>query len=574
MGQLIIFEGPDGVGKSKIISEIEKKLKKYNLKYISLSFPGNENGTLGKLVYDIHHNPKKYDINEQIHPLSKQTLHIAAHIDIIESKIKPLIQDGFIVLLDRFWWSTYVYGIIDGIQQQILNKLIEVEKEIWNDLLPTKAFLITSQKPHKPVENNKFWCKLSTEYKKIAKRENTKYPVQFIDNSDKLCNVVNTIWKFINNSNNKREVKKTQFDKLRFDANSITEINEQLELVLKDENQIHVRYKIPHIWIGWKPAKPTIVFDTYWKFAAERQKIFFAKFNGYSPPWTNDPIFIKHKFTNAYRASDRVSQYLIKNVIYSGDQSIKDVFFRILLFKTFNKIDTWELLSKKLGTISYKDYSFSLYDKILSNSLNRKDTIYSAAYIMTSGKTAFGYNRKHQNHLKLIEKMMNDEIYKKINNAKHMSEVFLQLRDYPTIGDFLAFQYAIDINYSEITNFSEMDFVVAGPGAKDGLLKCFKDFGGLNDVEIIKMMADKQEEEFERLGLNFQDLWGRKLQLIDCQNLFCETDKYARIAHPEINGNSKRTRIKQIYRTNFESIEYWYPPKWNINKNITKGTIK
>jgi hypothetical protein len=29
-------------------------------------------------------------------------------------------------------------------------------------------------------------------------------------------------------------------------------------------------------------------------------------------PWTSDPIIQVHKFTNAYRAADRVSQYLIK----------------------------------------------------------------------------------------------------------------------------------------------------------------------------------------------------------------------------------------------------------------------
>ena len=87
------------------------------------------------------------------------------------------------------------------------------------------------------------------------------------------------------------------------------------------------------------------------------------------------------------------------------------------------------------------------------------------------------------------------------------------------IGDFLAYQFITDINYSEITDFSEMDFVVPGPGARDGLRKCFVDPGGLNEPELIRLMADLQEQEFERLGLDFQSLWGRRLQLIDCQNL-------------------------------------------------------
>lgn len=49
-------------------------------------------------------------------------------------------------------------------------------------------------------------------------------------------------------------------------------------------------------------------------------------------------------------------------------------------------------------------------------------------------------------------------------------------------------------------------------------------------------MADSQEDQFERLGIQFESLSGRRLQLIDCQNLFCEVDKYARRAHPDVRG--------------------------------------
>ena len=73
-----------------------------------------------------------------------------------------------------------------------------------------------------------------------------------------------------------------------------------------------------------------------------------------------------------------------------------------------------------------------------------------------------------------------------------------------------------DLNYSTLLNFSEMDFVVPGPGARDGLRKCFSDLGGLNEAEMIKMVAERQQAEFGRLGIEFFSLWGRPLQLIDC----------------------------------------------------------
>ena len=149
-----------------------------------------------------------------------------------------------------------------------------------------------------------------------------------------------------------------------------------------------------------------------------------------------------------------------------------------------------------------------------------------------------------------------------------MQQAFEILKSFPGFGDFLAYQILIDINYSTIINFSESEFVVPGPGAKGGISKCFKDTLGLSEVEIIKLMTDRQEIEFERLGLTFKTLWGRKLQLIDCQNIFCEVDKYARVKHPEIRGKSDRLRIKQVLKINSEPIDFWFPPKWDLNKNL------
>ena len=57
--------------------------------------------------------------------------------------------------------------------------------------------------------------------------------------------------------------------------------------------------------------------------------------------------------------------------------------------------------------------------------------------------------------------------------------------------------------------------------------------------------------------------------MIDCQNLFCETDKYARVAHPDIRGLNDRIRIKQQYiNRGLKKIDYFYPPKWGINDKI------
>lgn len=315
-----------------------------------------------------------------------------------------------------------------------------------------------------------------------------------------------------------------------------------------------------------KPKK-SIVFNTYWQFAAKRQDIFFNKINLITP-LTTDPILERHRFTNVYRASDRVSQYLIRNVIYQDGMTFtkNDLLLRILLFKIFNKISTWEYLESQFKNITIENFDSKLYSKLLSEAKEAKEVIYSGAYIMTSGKSIFGHDFKHENHLELLSQyVQSGKLLEAIENAKDMEEVYKILLSVPTFGSFLAYQYTIDINYSTLTNFSEMDFVKAGPGAKDGIKKCFIDRGDFTYEDIIKYMCDIQDEQFEKLNLDFKDLWGRKLQLIDCQNLFCEVDKYSRVAHPEISGLSNRIRIKQVYKPENNNIDYFFPPKWGLN---------
>lgn len=325
-----------------------------------------------------------------------------------------------------------------------------------------------------------------------------------------------------------------------------------------------------------KTLKATAVFDTYWKFAKFRQDIFMKRVVGAPGPYTDDPVLSVHKFTNTYRASDRVSQYFIKNALYEGSQNPQEIFFRTMLFKIFNRIDTWETLSKEIGSLTWRNFNFEKYARTLDKVINGGDRLYSAAYIMPS--PPFGNPRKHRNHLRLIEYMMKERAPSQIERAKSLEEVYNLLLSYPSFGKFLAFQFTIDLNYSTMIDFSESEFVVAGPGACDGIRKCFADTDGLTEAEVIYAVTEMADREFQRLGLNFQNLWGRPLQPIDCQNIFCEVDKYARVMHPEFQGTSGRSRIKQKFSQNPEPLLQWYPPKWKLKipNNVSgfKSSVK
>lgn len=538
-GRLLIFEGPDGVGKSTIVRALAETLEHRGPKPRVLSFPGRDEGTLGKLVYDIHHEPQKLGVTQRICESARQTLHVAAHLDAIERVIAPALEAGEDVILDRFWWSAWVYGIVGGIPVRLLEPLIALEKVGWGLIVPSLAVLVCPDRPFRQETSEVRWQSLREEYDELARRESSEYQVMRIDNTGTV-------------------------------EDSVKSVLDNLDgLVVRRGRKARPRRK-PSVVKHLAPLRVTEVYDSYWRFAAERQEIFFRRLEHPNPPWTEDPILREFKFTNCYRASDRVSQYLIRHVIYRDDlpNTATDVVFRTLLFKQFNRIETWELLERKLGPIIHEEFDENRYSRILDKEIEAGRRIYSGAYIMPSGRSSFGHPRKHRNHLALLGRMLTERLPERLQGCRRMQDAFDLLRTYPTIGDFLAYQYAIDLNYSEILNFSEMDFVVPGPGALDGIRKCFSDLAGLREPEVIHLVAKHQEQDFARLGITFKNLWGRRLQLIDCQNLFCEVDKYARVRHPEIPGLSGRSRIKQKYSQQERPMQFWYPPKWELNEKI------
>src|SRR4051794_25687610 len=105
---------------------------------------------------------------------------------------------------------------------------------------------------------------------------------------------------------------------------------------------------------GGRTLTATPVFETYWRVAHKSPEAFMRRVRGAAPPWSDDAVISTHRFTNAYRASDRVSQYLIRNVQYAGPQTVGDLFFRTMLFKLFNRVGTWEQLVTSLGDLRWK----------------------------------------------------------------------------------------------------------------------------------------------------------------------------------------------------------------------------
>jgi hypothetical protein len=320
---------------------------------------------------------------------------------------------------------------------------------------------------------------------------------------------------------------------------------------------VHVRRSTPQPRLG--------VYELYWMFASRRQAAFEARLAGEKWPWSSDPILQIYKFCNVYRAADRVSQFMIRDVAYGNDpeSTIKDRIFQIVAFRTFSKIETWRGVTRELGGAPRLDHLRSgAFEKALDLVKTAAGGLYTGAFILCANK-AFGFDEKHRNHVGLFKHMFLEHAFaERVLQTSSLAAVVELLESFPLLGPFMAYQTAIDLNYSDLLNFSENDYTQAGPGALRGLKKAFTSLGDYSPAETILWMVEQQEAEFTRLGLPFRGLFGRKLHGIDCQGLFCELDKYCREAVPELT--SARSRIKAKYVAAHGDFDLFFPPKWGL----------
>ena len=199
---------------------------------------------------------------------------------------------------------------------------------------------------------------------------------------------------------------------------------------------------VKNIIVGGDTLKVSKVFRLFFWFVCERQRVFERRLAGEPAPWTDDEALASHPYINVFRVLDRTSQYILTHVICDEQYTLEDAFFRVLLFRTFNRIETWEYLEEQRGSLTWADFDVLEYERLL-DALD--GPLYSGAYIMPAPVREFGYPTNHQCHLRLIDLMMSLKVYKKLERMKHLKDAHGYLCLFPSMGDFMAMQSVLSL---------------------------------------------------------------------------------------------------------------------------------
>ncbi|KAK1215356.1 hypothetical protein PQX77_022040 [Marasmius sp. AFHP31] len=325
----------------------------------------------------------------------------------------------------------------------------------------------------------------------------------------------------------------------------------------KTDLKIQLKPSPSVICIDGIELRPTVVFDTFWRWCAERKAMDDRRRAGQAFPWTECPTLTSKYFCMPYRVLDRGCQYLIREIIEKGSQDPREVVFRVILYDIFTKIETWELLKDALGELTWEGFDRRAYGGVLQDALDDGVAIYTGAFFKPTGQRNKTGQPAHHFHLLLLEQLMEgDALLEKMRAAEYLEDVYDFLIGFRGMGPFTAYQLLLNLSYSGVMKFGNMDFVVAGIGCVSGLRKMFgkERLAGAKAakrdiyISIMRWMVDTQDEHFERLGLEFEGLGmgkgrGRvRLELADIEHSICEVDKYARAIHPRIVNGRKTFR--------------------------------
>lgn len=332
-----------------------------------------------------------------------------------------------------------------------------------------------------------------------------------------------------------------------------------------------------------------LFFETMW----ERQMIWKRRFIDQSPrPWTSNKIFQESKFTNVYRELDRNSQWEIKNILLDESLSLKNLIWKMMVFRTFNNPETFtfdpteksvqmslfdmpvELISAKKwknGIPDWEEYDVEEFTRFIAGIRSVGQNPYTTAYLINSMATP-GKPRDYCYTQVVIPYMHDhiDELIDVVKHAKKPEEIITYLKTFPAVADFIAHEYYQDFTYipkytkRQFMPFDQNDFTNVGPGASIGIrliypnLKTAKEqkeaIYKLRDLskEWLLTISEERNASFPYLYWNkaqkkYYTSWKHNITLHQIEMWLCEFQKYWKMIIGEGKQRSKfQPRTKSL----------------------------
>jgi len=203
LGKFIVIEGIDGCGGETQTNLLSDFLSKKGFNVNLLSYPGYSR-PIGHVIHNFLHKEKGYDYN-----INTETLVYFADFTEDTENMQKWLNNGNIIISDRYFTSTIVYQCLKGYDEEKLIKLSEMfnlvkpDLCIYVDISAETSFNRKSKEKEgsdhldKHESNTKFLGEVAQRYKDVIKR-NIYCDWEIIDGEKSIEEVFKQILQVIN----------------------------------------------------------------------------------------------------------------------------------------------------------------------------------------------------------------------------------------------------------------------------------------------------------------------------------------------------------------------------------------
>ena len=249
--------------------------------------------------------------------------------------------------------------------------------------------------------------------------------------------------------------------------------------------------------------------------------------------WTDDPILQKYRFCNVRRFDDRVSRWLIKNVLL--EEHIERNLDEFILFAALCRWVNWpptiqELMTADLGLGTNSGLDLERAGAAVDYRKGLGCKAWTGAYMVRAPRKGSTKGKGHFIAVDVVKNGLGPALpaIKEALKTNSCYETFKAIRASFNHGDFMAGQIVADLGYTSLLRNATDTYTWApqGPGSVRGLNRLL----GLPlkrrwlDDDFCGILRGLRKDLIEALGPEYESL-----TLHDVQNCLCETDKYLRV---------------------------------------------
>lgn len=273
----------------------------------------------------------------------------------------------------------------------------------------------------------------------------------------------------------------------------------------------------------------------YW--IKERAKIHIKKdILKEQAPWTEDPILRTVRFTNVRREQDKESQYLINVICSNSYLSYQDKIANIFLFRMLNKSESVAGILP-VDFQDYNSYKIKGWAQSLPKGYKQFKKVFMVSGMMGNINAVIGKRESGiESCADYCKYLWDVGFMEKLSQVTSANKIYEEISLIRGIGSFMAYQIFVDMTYCPECPVSENEFVVAGPGCKEGLKLIFDKKDGMNSEECLFWLRDNWYDLLFQYDIywNGDELFPdvprreRYMNVMSLENCCCEISKYYR----------------------------------------------